>query len=479
MLHGLYTGYLTLPHGMAGRTLLGRKTTRVVGSVPVGADSLVPRLTPTPSANDVLITSMQAAPGNYDLRVDQNGVYEYNAFKDGSRQTVTVDAYYVGTRTLAGEGTLTINDLPPQPAGGQGTTFFPNTVFTLNQTVDIQLVAVDPDGDLVTFAIHSGALPPGLTMTSAGHVTGSTSAFGTFGFVTRISDPFGSFTDIVDTISVANALPNFVGQLLSVASPQVAALGLSISTNTLPSAQLINTILAQFPIAGTNLVVGSTITFTLSDGSLSVGNPSVFPQNIKGLTWEGARSYVWRTTVQKAVTGKTSTLSYSQYPIVEWELNYELLDRAAAIDDLRKIVGLFNQMQGQTNTFLYEDSAFNSVTAYPFGTGDGITRTFQLIAGNNNVDGPFGFEIVQAVQPTPAIQIYDNGVLVSSANYSVGPTGIVTFPSPGSPPASGHTLTWTGKFYYNCRFDEDISAPEQFMSTFWSLQALKFHSVIL
>jgi hypothetical protein len=45
------------------------------------------------------------------------------------------------------------------------------------------------------------------------------------------------------------------------------------------------------------------------------------------------------------------------------------------------------------------------------------------------------------------------------------------------PPAAGHTLTWSGQFYFRCRFDHDEAEFEQFMSNFWSANRIEFTSV--
>jgi hypothetical protein len=49
-----------------------------------------------------------------------------------------------------------------------------------------------------------------------------------------------------------------------------------------------------------------------------------------------------------------------------------------------------------------------------------------------------------------SISVYINGSL--TALYSLGSTGIVTF---NTAPANGATLTWSGYFYFYCRFLED------------------------
>jgi len=163
-----------------------------------------------------------------------------------------------------------------------------------------------------------------------------------------------------------------------------------------------------------------------------------------------------------------------QYPTVHWDLNYEILSQTGAVDELKEIEGLFNSKQAQAGTFLYLDPIFNTVTAERFGTGNGTTKQFQLIAAFGNSGGPSTPEIIQNLQAAPAI--FDNGSPVSTSAYTIGPTGIVTF---NTAPTSGHALTWSGSFYYLAQFEMDDLEPEEFLNRLWELQSTKIKSVIV
>jgi hypothetical protein len=65
-----------------------------------------------------------------------------------------------------------------------------------------------------------------------------------------------------------------------------------------------------------------------------------------------------------------------------------------------------------------------------------------------------------------------------TAPASINGTGIITF---NSAPAPGAKLTWTGSFYYLCRFAEDtIDATRNFTINsgvdHWMIQGVKFSS---
>jgi uncharacterized protein (TIGR02217 family) len=214
----------------------------------------------------------------------------------------------------------------------------------------------------------------------------------------------------------------------------------------------------------------------------------VYP-TLPGLSIEVTRSYVWKTGYQEALSGKQSTIAYRQYPLVSWELKYNVLRDVGAAgyagvstSEIQSIVGLYNALHGRYDTFLYSDPDFNTITPAgaasgygTFGTGDGSTLVFQLVAPYWNPN-TFGLsELIQNLNGTPIL--YDNNVVISSSNYSIGATGIVTFGA-GHAPALGHALTWSGSWYYRCRFDEDAIVWKRFMSKLWS-GVVKFTSVKL
>ena len=107
-----------------------------------------------------------------------------------------------------------------------------------------------------------------------------------------------------------------------------------------------------------------------------------------------------------------------------------------------------------------------SVTAQGFGTGDGTTKTFQLIKSN----GAYWTEPVAGVNGTPTIYVAGT----ATAPSSISPSGLVTF---SSAPASGAALTWTGQYYYLVRFKDDHIEIEQSMSQIYEATTLTLRAV--
>jgi len=478
MLHGICHGIIGPPRGFAGRTLLGRQTIPYKAAAPGGANSIAARLQPNAAVGDIFICGIGISPSNAAFHVRADGTYYADVQGSTISQVVSVDGYSKVFSGLYGEGTLILNDRPPVPASGNK--FIGNLTIAFGIPFSVQLLAIDPDGNPITWSVVSGVLPPGTSINpTTGIWSGTPTTLGSFGFTIRVSDQFGAFTDVPDSAVVSAVLPDFTGQQLSVASAVVISLGLSVASSQTASALPVNQIISQTPIAHTPITTIGTVTFVVSDGSLFVGPVNVFPTNIQGLTWEGSRSVTFVTNFNDSITGKPSTSTYTQYPTIEWDLNYELLNQAAAQDDLKKIVGLFNQQQGQATWFLYVDPAFNSVVQEVFFVGNNVTKQAQLTAQYRIAGGPGIPEMIQALQNPSAVVLRDitAGVnLVQGTDYTIGATGIITFTSA---PALNHQIAWSGNFYYICKFVSDDLNPDQFMQQFWSLQSIKFRSVIL
>jgi hypothetical protein len=80
-----------------------------------------------------------------------------------------------------------------------------------------------------TFAVTSGALPAGLSLTAAGALAGTPTAAGTSNFTIRATDANGCFADFARTLVVTTAVPTL---------PQVAVLLLGAGLTALGYARL-------------------------------------------------------------------------------------------------------------------------------------------------------------------------------------------------------------------------------------------------
>lgn len=469
--HGVSLGF---QHGYKGRSLLGYQTLRALGSPPGGSDSLKTRFTPNAVDGNIYIASVWTS-SLYRLQLRQDGTYWYEAGGDESRQFILADLD--SSTGLNGEGTLAINDAPPRPNTASGT-LLSGATFQYGAALNQQLNALDPQGDVITFSVI-GSLFPGGALSTSGVLTGPPNTYGAFGFTIRMKDPYGAFSDSTEQVTIASVMPNFSDTvnnptLLAAAQARLAALGISTTSSSASSNQPLNTILSQSIVPGFIITSpGTSVAFTVSNASTFTTNPNLFPSTLAGITFESRRIWEYSSGYQPALPNKVTTQAFMQYPMIRWDLHYEFLNQNAATDELKQLEGLFNAKQAQAGTFLYLDPTFNTVTAEPFGTGNGSQTAFQLIAAYGNPGGPSLPEIIQQLQSAPAI--FDNGSLVSTSAYSVGSTGIIFF---NTPPASGHALTWSGSFYYLAQFDMDEFTPEEFMYRLWNLNSIRLKAVI-
>lgn len=195
---------------------------------------------------------------------------------------------------------------------------------------------------------------------------------------------------------------------------------------------------------------------------------AIFP-SLAGLLPSTVRVPVWKTLVRQAASGCELRSTLMSTPRWRYVLSFEFLREGRGRDELQQIVGLFNACRGAWGTFLYLDPHDNAVSGAQFGSGDGITTEFQLAR-------PYGgfVEPIAALAGTPAI--YKGGVLQASpSNYSVTPSGRVSFVVP---PAPGVALTWSGSFYWRCRFAQDEIETEKFLEGLFKANKVEFITVI-
>ena len=197
---------------------------------------------------------------------------------------------------------------------------------------------------------------------------------------------------------------------------------------------------------------------------------AIFPVML-GLQYDIVKQPMFSTKIQRAVSGKEYRAAFFQYPLYTFTFAYDLLRDAATFQELQKVMGFFNARQGSFDNFLFLDPSDSIVTAQAFGTGDGVTANFPLIRTYGNG----GFTANDLCQNVTSNQVYDNGAPVTygagAGNYTLSTAGVVQF---GTAPTANHTLTWTGVFYYRCRFVSDTLDFNNLMSGLWDLKKLDF-----
>lgn len=193
----------------------------------------------------------------------------------------------------------------------------------------------------------------------------------------------------------------------------------------------------------------------------------VFP-SLPGFMFPVKRAVAWDTVKADALSGKRTRFANWTYPIYHYEIGFDFLRADPSLVEWQTLEGFINSMAGGYGLFGFNDVNDNSATAIGIGISDGVTTQFQLVRSLGGFTVP-----VFLINPVPTPIIYDNGNPVSSINYTIGPTGIVTFTAPRTP---GDLLAWTGSYYWPCRFDDDVIQFSNYMKNLWELKSLKFSS---
>lgn len=186
----------------------------------------------------------------------------------------------------------------------------------------------------------------------------------------------------------------------------------------------------------------------------------IFP-TLPGLSVLKQRNSNWRSQVEEAVGGQMNGYSYWTYPRRSYVLSFNFLRSAVAYQEWQNLVAFFDKQKGRTAVWQFDDPRDNAVTGQAFGTGDGATKTFQLVRALGGNTAP-----VFALNGAPVVKVAGTVTAVT-----VGTLGTVTF---AAAPANGAALTWTGAYYWICRFDDDVLETEEFSGGLHAVKELKF-----
>lgn len=187
-----------------------------------------------------------------------------------------------------------------------------------------------------------------------------------------------------------------------------------------------------------------------------------------GLGWDSTREPLWDTVVKTSVSGREVRSANQSYPRWQYNCKFEVLRARTAFPEMQALAAFYNARSGAYDSWLFNDVDDNSVTLQQFGVGDGVTTQFQLVRSFGGYTEP-----VWDVNSVPLI--YKSAVLQATpTNYTISAGGLVTFVVA---PAAAAPLTWTGTYYWRCRFLKDNLSFTQFMRQLWSLRALEFITV--
>ena len=192
---------------------------------------------------------------------------------------------------------------------------------------------------------------------------------------------------------------------------------------------------------------------------------NTFFPTLPGLGWSVSWVPKFSTGIQTATSGKEYRSQMMSSPLYDIGLTYEVIEHNNVAQDLKTLFGFFLSRQGSFDSFLYNHPQDNAVVKQTIGTGDGANKNFQLVRS-------FGDIFVEPVQNLNVVTgVYVNDVLKTvGTDYTVSATGVVVFTTA---PGAGISVTWTGSYYYRCRFTHDDLSFENFMKNLWALKKLE------
>jgi hypothetical protein len=198
---------------------------------------------------------------------------------------------------------------------------------------------------------------------------------------------------------------------------------------------------------------------------------SIFP-NFPGRAAQFARRPSFNTAMQTSLSGKRTPVRYQLEPRWSYEFDIDALrDTYYSSTELSDALNVFLLQCGRYGTFLYNESTDNAVTDNLIGTGDGSNVFFFLSRSR------YGFTqriAGAALNGAPIIKV--GGVVALGSTYSVFPNGLLQFTVP---PANGTAVTWTGVYYWVCRFDDDSLDISNLMTGLWMGKSIKFSTEII
>lgn len=206
-----------------------------------------------------------------------------------------------------------------------------------------------------------------------------------------------------------------------------------------------------------------------------------FPQELVGLSWPVVESPEFSTGIKRASSGRELRTAYRSKPLWKIALRYEYLKDATRDQDpflnymVQRLLGFITKQWGGLKNFLFLCPENCEAVDEQFGIGDGATKVFQLKRTiGSGVDSLT--ENVQNVKYLYDVKIggksvngHVDNVTVINNPCVVDTFGVATF---STAPANGAALTWTGEYFYRCRFAGDADDFTNFADKLWALAGL-------
>lgn len=195
----------------------------------------------------------------------------------------------------------------------------------------------------------------------------------------------------------------------------------------------------------------------------------VFP-TLPGLGFTFVKRPKFYSQVQWSATYRRTSISYTPYPVFDYDLTVDILRTMTPFSELQTLMGFFTNRQGKFDSFLIDDPDDDLVTDQAIGTGDATTLAFQMVRTYGAFVQPV-FDIKNS-GPTPIVKVA--GVVIDPANYTIGynSSGMLTFAG-GHAPGAAQAITATFGYYWRVSFADDTMDFEKFMKYRFQVQGIK------
>jgi uncharacterized protein (TIGR02217 family) len=196
----------------------------------------------------------------------------------------------------------------------------------------------------------------------------------------------------------------------------------------------------------------------------------IFP-SFPGLTWNRTRSPQINSLLQKSVSGMQTGAQLQTYPSYTYTLEYDVIRAGAPLFEWETLVGFWNQVGGNVDTWLFNDWQDNAVTGQVIGEGDGTTAQFQLYRTLGGFTEPvLACNVLENVYFNGAVQTLGSPPAWSASG------GVITF---ATAPGAEVVVSADFSFYWECRFVDDHMDLDTLWTMFWQLKKIQFNTILL
>lgn len=190
---------------------------------------------------------------------------------------------------------------------------------------------------------------------------------------------------------------------------------------------------------------------------------AIFP-SFKGQTYDNLKRGEFKTTLFESLSGNESRVGFRTYPKYIFKIPLIQLIEDYSKTEMQQFFGFLLQHRGMLTPFWYDDPLDNSISEEVIGTGDGSATDFQLVRSLGGFTEPVNNKKGTA-------NIYVDDELVPIDDRVISATGLVTF---NTPPVNNAVITWSGFYYYRCRFTEDSKDILQSSKTWFETSDIEF-----